>query len=424
MGHDIGHDIGHDAIVIGAGPAGSSCAATLAAAGRSVVLLERAQHPRFHIGESLLPYGTPLLDQLGVLEEITTGPFVHKPGAHVADTQGRQIRAAFSDLPDGQVNYAFNVERSAFDAVLSAAAARAGAEVVDDAEVAGVIWDGGRAVGITYRRGGQTHEARTRFVVDASGRAGVVARDLKLRRMNPKLNNVAVFQQYLHPRHGVNLSDEGYIVFTSHADGWVWCIPLGPDKVSIGCVTPAGVLKGSQRQELFQRHLARSPLIHASVADAVPVFDQLKVESDFCYHSEQLAGPGFFLVGDAGCFVDPLFSGGVLLGMTGGIKAAEAIDTMLSGADEVATAAWYENYCKTGYDMYFRLVYAFYYGCGGNIPALFKFLPGGFEYVLQLVAGDFWGSTGGPVVSYLRSERAWDTFERPFTLAGVPSGKP
>lgn len=414
-----GNIVSYDAIVVGAGPAGSTCAYTLASLGQSVLVLEKSQHPRFHIGESLLPYGTTLLERLGLLPDIEQAPFVFKPGAHVADSSGRQVRASFAELPAGQMNYAFNVERAVFDDVLATAAVRSGAQLVQDAEVTDVIFEGNRAVGVTYLHDGQRHEARARFVVDASGRAGLLARHFRLRRMNHRLNNVAVFQQYRNPRRGVNLSDEGYIVFTSHRDGWVWCIPLGPDKVSVGCVMPAETLKGSDRQAIYQDHLLRSPLIANCVADAAPVFEKLKTESDFCYHAEQLAGPGFLLAGDAGCFVDPLFSGGVLLGMTGGMKAAEAVAAVLSGTEERVALASYENFCKTGYDMYFRLVYAFYYGCGGNIPELFRFLRGGYEFVLQLVAGDFWGDAGGPVIESLRSQREWDTFERPFELTGL-----
>ena len=405
-----------DVIVIGGGPAGASSAYTLAGQGHSVLLLEKAQPPRFHIGESLLPYGTAVFEQMGILEDIENGPFVLKPGAEVAEADGDSFRARFSGLPDWQKNYAFQVERARFDDVLLHLAERSGVRLLQRAEVKRVVFEGERAVGVVYRHHRRSFEARASFVVDASGRAGVIARHFKLRKMNRRLNNVAVFQHFKDVKKGVNCSDDGFILVTSHDDGWVWCIPIGPDTLSVGAVMPAKLLKGGDREELFEQHLGRAANIAAAVEGATPLFDVLKVESDFCYHSERLSGPGFFVVGDAGCFVDPLFSGGVLLGMVSGRKAAEAIDSIFEGADEEMARSSYENLCKTGYDAYFRLCYFFYQNCEGKILKLFNSMPGGFKPVVRFVAGDFWGPEDNPVLHYLRSQPNLDTFQEPFDL--------
>jgi FADH2-dependent halogenase/halogenation protein CepH len=403
-----------DVIVIGAGPGGTSAAYTLAGRGHSVLLLEKEEPPRFHIGESLLPYGTGLFARMGILDAIETGSFVVKPGAEVAEVDGGSYKAVFAGLPAWQKNYAFQVERSKFDHLLVQLAQGSSVQVLQQAEVEELIFDGERIVGVVYRHQERSVEARARFVVDASGRGGVIARHFKLRKMNRRLNNVAVFQHFRHVTKGMNSSDDGYILVTSHEDGWLWCIPIGPDTLSVGAVMSAELLKNGDRAELFRQHVGRAPNIAASIETATPVFDLLKVESDFCYHSEQLAGPGFFLVGDAGCFVDPLFSGGALLAMVGGVKAAEAIDGVFGGADELAARTDYENLCKTGYDAYFRLCYYFYDNCEGKILSIFNTMPCGFKPIVRFVAGDFWGSKDNPVLHYLRSQSSLDTFEAPF----------
>ena len=404
-----------DAIVIGGGPAGSTCAYHLAAKGRSVLLLEKERHPRFRIGESLVPYTTRLLETMDLLPQIENGPFVLKRSVESSSSDGGYFRTYFSSLPDGQRKYGFNVDRELFDTTLCQHAERAGAVVVQEADVTSFLRDGDRIVGVTYDHGGQEHQARAPFVADATGRIGMVARELRLRRMNRRLKNVAVFQYFGDVVKGVNASDEGDLVITTHEDGWIWCIPIASDTLSVGAVMTAELLRGKDRQEVLDEHLSRAPRIRGCLEGATPQFETPRMEADFCYHAEQLAGPGWFLVGDAGCFVDPVFSGGVFFGMVGGAKAAEAIDEDLEGGDERDATSHYENFCKTGYDHYFRLVYAFYEGCEISIRCIFTDLfPGHFKTVLKVLAGDFWSYDENPVWRSLRARPEWDTFEQPF----------
>lgn len=382
-----------------------------------MLLLEKERHPRFRVGESLMPYVTAVLESLGILDEVEGrgGPFVVKRSVEVSDSQGGYFRTYFSSLAERQRKYGFNVERAPFDLTLCQHAERAGVHVVQNAAVRALTFEGDRAVGVTYEQDGQQHEARGRFVADASGRAGVSARQLKSRRMNRRLANVAVFQYFEGTVAGVNASDEGDLVVATHEEGWIWCIPVGPAARSVGAVMPVATVQGQDRDEVFRRHLRRAPRINDSLHGASTVFAAPMVESDFCYHSEQLAGPGYFLVGDAGCFVDPVFSGGVFLGMVSGIKAAEVADQVLDGRDEIEAAGHYESFCKTGYDHYFRLVHAFYDGCQGNIGCLFRdMFPGRFKPLLQVMAGDLWSYESNPIWSPLRSRREWDTFEQHF----------
>lgn len=410
-----------DAIVIGAGPAGATCASVMARQGHAVLLLDKAPFPRFHVGESLIPYLTQAFATMGVLEQVERGPFVRKYGVELTFPDGSFQRAEFAALPAGLRPLAFNVDRAAFDHLLLETCARAGGRVRTGAEVTRVLFEGERIVGVEYTHGGRSHVARARIVVDASGRAGVLARLFRLRKRNARLHRVAIFQQFRNVIAENNPSEAGDLVLSSHDQAWLWGIPLDADRLSVGVVVPSAALQAGDPRGLFTTHLGLTPRLARRVAGATPVFDRLKVEADYCYHSERLAGPGYLIVGDAGCFVDPMFSGGVYLGVLSGLKAAEVIDNLLHGRDELEARIHFESFCKTGYDSYFRLLYGFYFGCDGDLARVFDFFPADFPVVLQTLSGDFWGDPDQPVLSFLRERREWDTFEEPFDLAlGCP----
>jgi FADH2-dependent halogenase len=411
-----------DVIVIGGGPAGAVCAYRLADRGYAVLLLEKAEFPRFHIGESPVPYMSGLFNKLGLFPVIEQAGMVCKRGVEVSDSRTDFVgRVSYDMAAPGQIPYAYNLDRARFDQLLLAQAAARGTVVLQDAEVKQFLFAGERLSGVVYQRSGQMAEARARFVVDASGRAGLIARQFRLRKMNPRLRNIAVFQQYqnLNPEH--NPSVEGDLVATTHEDGWLWAIPIQQDLLSVGAVMPAAVLKGRNPQEVFAEHLRRSQRIFPRVRAATPVFEQLKVESDFCYHSERFAGPGFFLTGDAACFVDPMYSGGLYFAMMTGLQAAEVIVEIAHGRGEQEAQSWYENFCKTGYDVYFRLVYDVYLTLGGYLPRVFEFYPVEFKYVMQTLIGDFWGRPEQPLLQHLRAQPNLATFEEPFeVIHGCP----
>lgn len=405
-----------DAIVIGGGPAGSTCAYKMAAEGHSVLLLEREMFPRFHIGESMVPYVTKLLEMMGVLDKVKDAHFVNKHGVEfytgATDVLRRQD---FTNLAEGQNPLAFHFNRARFDSLLLEHAKDTGAQVLQGAEVKKLIFDGERLAGVEYQYQGQRQEVRASYVIDASGRAGLISKHFGLRKMNDNLRNVAVFQQYSNvvKENNPTLRD-GDFLLSSHEDGWLWGIPIETDVMSVGAVMPLSVLKERNPQEVFNEHCDRAPRIKMAIKGATPAFDKPKIELDYCYHSEQLAGPGYFIAGDAGCFVDPLLSGGTFLSMICGLKAAEAIHEIFQGKDEKEASTYFENFSKTGYDSYFRLVYAYYQDFERDMNRMGLELPGTFRFVLQTFAGDFWCEPDQPVQSYLRSQTRWDTFKQPF----------
>lgn len=404
-----------DAIVIGGGPAGSTCAYKLAAEGYTVLLLEKSTFPRFHIGESMVPYLYKLLEMINVSEKVKEGNFVQKNGVEFLTNQtGDLRRQSFSNLIEGQIPSSYNLNRARFDQILLEHAEETGAKVLQQADVKGLIFENERLVGVKYNHQGEKYEARANFVVDASGRSGLIAKHFNLRKMNHRLENVAVFQHFENVKPENNPGIEGDVLFSGHEEGWLWGIPIKTDVMSVGAVMPLNLLKQSNPEVIFQEHCDRSPRIKSAIKDATPVFDKPKVELDFCYYTEQFSGPGYFLVGDAACFVDPVFSGGVFLSMVCGLKAAEAMHKILVGQDEKEALNHFENLCKTGYDSYFRVVYCYYYEFNRDMNQMGLNLPGGFRFVLQTFSGDFWAEEEQPVMKYLRSRSEWSTFEQPF----------
>ncbi len=410
----------YDAIVIGGGPGGSSAASMLASRGYRVLVLDKSAFPRFHIGESMVPYLTKAFEDLGVLGEIDPY-FMPKLGAEISTADGTPRLIDFTRLHPGQRPLAFNLDRTRSDAALLDHAVRCGAHIAQEARVNGLLRDETRVSGVRYTCGGETHEVRARFVIDASGRAGVVAHHFGFRRPNHRLRHVGIYQFYENLIPENNPSRITDAVFSTYDQGWVWCFPVSPERISVGAVVPVELLKGQDSGTVYQQALDRAPRVSNRVRGASPVFDRLQVESNFCYHSETLSGPGFFLVGDAACFVDPMLSGGVYLAVVTGMKAADAVDRILSGADEAATQNFFDNFSKTGYDTYFRLLYAYYLEYRGDLFCLLAQLAGGLPFTLQTAAGDYWGRPDQPVLAYLRSKPEWQTFVEPFELVhGCP----
>jgi flavin-dependent dehydrogenase len=331
-----------DVLVVGGGPAGSTAAALLGERGIDVVMLEKDAHPRFHIGESLLPRNLQILDRLGVHAEIATLG-VYKPGAEfVSDETGQSVAYPFARSLNPAFTHAYQVRRSEFDSVLFANAKARGARVAEHTRVTDIVFStppGGRADVTASGADGTVRRFAPRFVLDASGRDTFIAGKLRTKRSNKHINNTAVFAHY----HGVAArtdETEGYISVHLVENGWFWMIPLTSGVMSVGFVgNPAAYhRRGTSMEQFFDERLRSSPTVNARMAGAERI-SEVHATGNFSYAARDAWGEGWLLIGDAFAFLDPLFSSGVLLAMTAGELGADAASAWLRDPEAGRQAA-------------------------------------------------------------------------------------
>ena len=355
----------YDAIVIGGGPGGSTVATTLVRAGRTVLLLEREKFPRFHVGESLLPFALPIFDRLGVHDKIRAAGYQTKYGAFFwNEANGTTRPVVFAEARDPNHPMAYQVKRAEFDELLLRHSASCGAEVREQTAVEDVLFEGSRAVGVRARSAGQPpEEIRAKVVVDASGQGALLSRKLGLRRFDPKLKRAALFAHYEGFRWP-EASRPGDILLPIDQGVWYWIIPFSDGSCSVGGVfDPSEVrfTEGASSEQKYVELLTRSPRVIQLLQGARRVTGIHGV-SDYSARSAKLGGDGWALVGDAATFLDPVFSTGVFLAMATGERAANAIDRSLTkrGRVDARDFAAYERQANRMYARFRKFVYNFY----------------------------------------------------------------
>jgi len=410
-----------DVVVIGGGPGGSTTAGLLAEKGHRVVLLEKARHPRFHIGESLLPANLPIMERLGVAERVRAIGMEKWGAEFISHWDGRQQEFRFARGWDKSLPLAYQVRRSRFDEILIRRAAELGAQVIEGCRVRDVDY----LRGVPGRRGaagalcaseqkvrvqalhddGRSESWTADFLVDASGRDTFLGTRLEAKRRNKKHNSAALYAHFSGARRECG-KREGNVTIYWFDHGWFWFIPLADGATSIGAVVWPYYMKSRSTalREFFLATIAQCPPLAERLSSATLVSD-VEATGNYSYACDHSHGANYLLVGDAYCFIDPVFSSGVMLAMNSGVAAAETIDTCLKDpARSRAALRQFDGVSRHGPKQFSWFIYRL---STPTMRELFldpKNVLRMEEALLSLLAGDIFGRT--PIWGRLRLFKA------------------
>ncbi|WIM94382.1 tryptophan 7-halogenase [Actinoplanes oblitus] len=362
-----------DVVVVGGGPAGSTLAALVAKQGNSVLVLEKEFFPRYQIGESLLPSTIHGICRLtGAADELAKAGFPLKRGGTFrwgASEEPWAFDFATSPKMAGPTSTAYQVERSKFDKILLDNARRQGAEVQEGCSVADVIEDGDRVTGVRYTDdAGVPHEVSAKFVVDASGNKSRLFNKVGGKREYSEFfRSLALFGYFENGKRLPQPNRRNNILCVAFKSGWFWYIPLSDTLTSVGAVVRrelAEKVQGDPEKALYAL-IDECPMISDYLSPATRVtegqYGEVRVRKDYSYHQTAFWRPGMMLVGDAACFVDPVFSSGVHLATYSALLAARSINSVLAGTvEEKAAMQEFETRYRKEYGVFYEFLISFY----------------------------------------------------------------
>jgi len=385
-----------DVLVIGGGPAGTTVAPMLVEKGYRVVLLEKSRHPRFHIGESLLPANLPLFERMGIADEVKAIGMI-KPGAEFVSPHHDMSQSfIFADAWDKSMPYAYQVKRDEFDTILIRNAEKKGVEVHENCKAKNVDFlPDNTAVVRAQHDDGREQEWKARFVVDASGRDTFLSNRFQIKHRNPKHNSSAIYGHFSGARRHEGQA-AGNITIFWFEHGWFWFIPMMNDVTSVGMVTWPYYMKTKGERSIEQFLMDGIAMCQALTErmKMAKLVNQVEATGNYSYVSERNHGSNYLLLGDAYAFIDPVFSSGVLLAMNSGVIGAEAIDTCLRNpAAAPAALKQFDKLMKHGPKEFSWFIYR----VTNPIMRDFFMHPKNIfrvkEALLSVLAGDIFGKT-------------------------------
>jgi hypothetical protein len=398
----------YDVIIIGGGPTGSTAATFMAEKGMKVLLLEKEKFPREHVGESLIPLTYSALERMGLIEEMKQIA-TRKPGVVFVSADGQnQSLWCFKNIIKDQGYLSFHVIRSAFDKLLLDNSKRKGAEVLEEHMVKDIMLDKpDGTVEVTAMAGEQEKKFRGKFLVDASGQSTMLGRKLGVKKSYKGLERVAIFNHWTNVKYDQALK-EGVIKIVylgGEKKGWCWVIPVSADHLSIGAVLSNEHVRAEKErflkegktnweQEIYLNELKDSSLLGGLLKDA-KLEHRTLIIGDYSYYCEKKYGDNYAMIGDAGAFLDPIFSSGIYVGMQSAELLAEALHTKFTGRGDMTIEKVYDkiNGAVKLLEKFIRLFYtpeAINFSMMGNPDQLlFHKFEMAYTIFHYLLAGDF-----------------------------------
>lgn len=392
-------------IIIGGGPAGAALGSYLSIAGISNVILEANNHPRSHVGESMVMSCLREFEDIGFIETLESHSFVRKYGAAWHEVKGRESAIRFADFPMDGINqdYTYHVDRAEFDMQLIKHAQKLGSEVYQGTRVHKVLFEGEKAVGVVVEIAGKRVELEASVIVDASGRATLLGRQLGLKENDQIFNQYAVHTWFRGVDRGETESaDYIHIYFLPVERGWAWRIPISEEITSIGVVAEREEFRKFKGDAgaFFEEYVKSNEALAQSIAGAQRVKDY-ESEGDYSYTMKKFVGDGWILLGDAARFVDPIFSSGISIALASAKFASEVIQHGIKSGDfSKKVFEPYESKLRDGVQIWYEFIRLYY----KLLPLFTHFIrsPKHRLEIYRLLQGDVYNREAVPVLDAMR----------------------
>ena len=397
-----------EVIIVGGGPAGSALGCYLSKAGIKNTIFEGANHPRPHVGESMVMSSVRVFDEIGFLPVLEREGFPKKYGAswHPPVTQG-QADISFDEFPQEGIkqDYTYHVDRQKFDLLLLKHAESLGTKVYQGVQASEVLFDEkSYASGVRLRIAGQEIDVPARMVVDATGRHTLLGKQLRVKQNDPIFDQFAVHAWFKNVDKGINRSSGFiHIYFLPVKRGWAWQIPITDEITSMGIVAEKEVFKTGRLSpaDYFQKYVESNPDLTHAMRNAERV-NEFKLEGDYSYKMDTFAGNGFVLIGDAARFVDPIFSSGVSVALYSAKYSSERIKYAFENNDfSEAALKPYEQKLRAGTEIWYEFIRLYY----KLLPLFTKFIESKQHRieVLRLLQGEVFDRREVPVLEAMRN---------------------